>query len=265
MKLSEDKIKAKVLSELRARSIISKKSVIANEYRVGSSSLRADLAILESHFIGVEIKSELDSLRRLASQVQSYLAYFDRVIVVLASRHLKKLNWNILIGAEIWEIDAGGKFTTLFCPIADDKKEKKPLTDLMTQQERRRFRDKTNETQTLFSPPTEQISEKRKFAMAFNHRFEQTSRNFWHTVGRREIREEDLTCLSRLHDWRLERRKWSEQQMTVWQDWQQQAELMFLRPTSQLTSPSILHLCHMQPPDYQNKADDADGCLSELR
>lgn len=228
-KISEAKLKAEVLSELRRQSVISKASTIANEFRVGNASLRADLAIFTDEFIGIEIKSELDSLRRLESQTQLYLAYFDRVIVVLASRHLKNVDRRLLVGAEIWEVTSDGKFGVLNSLLGVHQ-QKKPFFDLMTQQERKRY-NKPISSDELFEtqPPT--LSERKMFELAFRRRFERTSAAFWKAVSRREIRPDDLAHLSRFHGSRRERLKWTEAQSVLWMDWQQKAQAIFADPT----------------------------------
>lgn len=50
---------------------------------------RADLAAVNSVFLGYEIKSDCDSLNRLPLQVGLYQAIFDYIVVVAARKHLK--------------------------------------------------------------------------------------------------------------------------------------------------------------------------------
>jgi len=262
IKLTEAEIKARVLTELRQQAAISKKAVIANEFRIGNSSIRADLAILTNEFIGIEIKSEFDSLRRLASQTGAYLSYFDRVIVVLASKHLKKVNPSVLVGVELWEVNEDGKFSTLSVPAKNPMVEKKSLFDLMTQQEKRRFCD-TEAVLPLEIDPWESCSDdRRSFCAAFRNRFERTSRDFWQAVGRRAIHATDLSRLSRFHELRQGRIKWSEMQTAMWREWQQRAESVFAQPAEAEFSPAILRLCYTPQSDHHKTADGANECLS---
>lgn len=227
IRLTELEIKARILSELQRRAEISKKSIIATEFRLGNSSNRADLAILSDKFIGVEIKSELDSLRRLASQTKGYLAYFDRVIVVLATRHINKIDRLVLAHVEVWEINKSGKFSVFSKPLTSAKTERKSLLDLMTKQECKRFCTDYKKLPL----GCEALSERQSFELAFRHRFELTSMSFWRDIGRRAIRASDLQRLSRFRDRRQEFIRWSKMQAAQWKQWQLKAELHFARST----------------------------------
>lgn len=58
-----------------------------NEFRVGSS--KADLVILNGTATVYEIKSERDSLARLANQVENYKRVFAKVNVIASEGHIK--------------------------------------------------------------------------------------------------------------------------------------------------------------------------------
>jgi hypothetical protein len=62
-------------------------SVVIDELSVGSETARVDLAVLGDSFHGYEIKSELDSLRRLSRQVEAYSSVFDFATIVVAPKH----------------------------------------------------------------------------------------------------------------------------------------------------------------------------------
>lgn len=51
---------------------------------------RADLASVNGHLSGYEIKSERDSLSRLSGQIINYESVFDYSIAVVADRHLRR-------------------------------------------------------------------------------------------------------------------------------------------------------------------------------
>jgi hypothetical protein len=59
-----------------------------HELWVPRSNERADLAVIGSSFLGFEIKTDRDTLKRLPRQVEAYNRIFDRCTVVLAERHL---------------------------------------------------------------------------------------------------------------------------------------------------------------------------------
>ncbi|WP_394760628.1 sce7726 family protein [Phenylobacterium sp.] len=126
---NEDDYKSIVLNAYRRTNADWRSSVIANEYPLGASSVRVDLAILGREFIGVEIKSERDSLKRLQNQVANYSHYFDRVVVAVSDRHLRNLDWAMVRVAEVWTIDRSGRLKAASSP--SEFGEIKCLSDLM--------------------------------------------------------------------------------------------------------------------------------------
>ncbi len=65
-------------------------TIVVDELGLRHGKCRADIAIINGHLIGYEIKSDVDSLRRLDGQIASYNAVFDRVFVIVAERHLNE-------------------------------------------------------------------------------------------------------------------------------------------------------------------------------
>src|SRR5579859_5791300 len=90
-RFDEVDIKASVLNELRSQGRIDRRTPIANEFCLGRTGVRVDLMLWSDELIGIEVKSELDSLRRLAGQLSAYTAYCDHTVLVVASRHLSQL------------------------------------------------------------------------------------------------------------------------------------------------------------------------------
>ena len=82
------------------------KTVVINELGLNHGKSRADIAIINGRLIGYEIKSDLDSLRRLNEQVVSYNAIFDRNYIIVTERHLKNIEtvlpewWGIILAYE---------------------------------------------------------------------------------------------------------------------------------------------------------------------
>lgn len=64
-------------------------SLIVEELGLCQGSVRADVAVVNGTLKGFEIKSEKDSLVRLARQASTYSQVFDSVSLVTAERHLK--------------------------------------------------------------------------------------------------------------------------------------------------------------------------------
>ncbi|HEY4075705.1 MAG TPA: sce7726 family protein [Rhizomicrobium sp.] len=227
IKLSEAAIKARLLTLLRDEGALPKNAVVANEFCLGNLSFRADLAVLSDSFIGIEIKSELDSLRRLADQTRGYLTYFDKVIIVLASKHLQNVDLKDLTGADVLEVNKEGQFLLRAVASPRLRIEKKPFSDLMTQAERKWASKELSAALAAPNWVARRTQERHSFYQAFHQRFQGTSDNFWNAVGRRVISEQDLALLSRYRDARESRAKWYAQQTLAAQEWLEKAERCF--------------------------------------
>src|SRR5258708_29715408 len=66
-------------------------SLIVEELGLLEGRLRIDVALVNGVFAGYEIKSEVDTLERLASQQAAYSAVFDLVTIVAGPRHLARV------------------------------------------------------------------------------------------------------------------------------------------------------------------------------
>lgn len=101
-------IKLTVLELLIRKGFIDEDSVVLNEYTVDNFSRRVDIAVLRNNkFYGFEIKSDLDTLKRLKGQVDKYLDFFDKVIVVVSGKHLGKALEMLPENVAIWEVCEG--------------------------------------------------------------------------------------------------------------------------------------------------------------
>lgn len=65
-------------------------TLVVNELGLQHGRCRADVAVINGHLIGYEIKSDVDSLRRLNGQIDSYNAVFDRASAVVATSHISE-------------------------------------------------------------------------------------------------------------------------------------------------------------------------------
>jgi hypothetical protein len=63
-------------------------TLVIDELGLRHGACRADVAVVNGHLIGYEIKSDEDSLGRLAAQIDAYGAVFDRATAVVGERHL---------------------------------------------------------------------------------------------------------------------------------------------------------------------------------
>lgn len=63
-------------------------TLVVDELGLRHGAPRADIAVANGHLLGIEIKSDADTLSRLGSQVDCYSAVFDRAVLVTATRRL---------------------------------------------------------------------------------------------------------------------------------------------------------------------------------
>lgn len=99
--LNEAQIKTAVIGRLLNSGAL-KDAVLINEMVVGNWSRRADLAVANGKLHAFEIKSDLDTLKRLEGQVGTYIRYFDKVTVVTTEKFLKATIDMLPIEVEIW-------------------------------------------------------------------------------------------------------------------------------------------------------------------
>lgn len=211
--LSEADVKAIVLARLHAYRRITSNATIANEYRLGNSGVRADLAILDKSFIGIEIKSPKDSLRRLATQLKSYDLYFDLTILVVAEKHLPNLEVD-LSTVELWTVSDRGKLKTVSKPTRARSKElRKNLADLLPVRQRRRIQESA---QSFIAGNLEM----ELFERYFRNRFSTTSKNFWQASSTNNLGSADLSSLSVYKPLRINALARAQQRARVFKDWE---------------------------------------------
>lgn len=203
--MREYEIKALLLNELRTRSAVSSRAVLTTEYPLGRTSVRADLALLAGDFIGIEIKSEYDTLRRLPRQLDIYRQYFDRTVLVCAERHLPAAMKLDLGGVELWAQRSNAVELLKVYPRTSVSK---PLADLLNVTQRARL--------------VRQLGEvgRDAFLSEFTLRFGPTSREFWKAVARRKVRADDLLLLSRFRNLREGQERLRQERAQNWSQWQ---------------------------------------------
>ncbi|WP_065233200.1 sce7726 family protein [Gallibacterium genomosp. 1] len=86
------------------------------ELPIANFSRRIDLVMANGSLSGFEIKSEQDSLRRLAGQLETYTQYFENVTVVCATKHLTNVMKMTSSRIGVWEFD-GEKLIEHQAPI----------------------------------------------------------------------------------------------------------------------------------------------------
>lgn len=187
-------VKAKVLNRMRMLGWINCESVISSEFPVRAARTRVDLAIVARHIIAIEVKSELDSLKRLPAQLIAYRSYFDRVVLVCHSKHYAELSQMDLRGASLWLLWPNDEITTHFEIESNSDATKSSLSELLTKKEQARYLN--NQGNPPRAPASPEESEA-AFRSAFSARYGDQSRLFWRRVRGREVRERDISALSR--------------------------------------------------------------------
>ena len=177
--------------------------------------------MLGDEFIGVEVKGQRDTLRRLSKQMEGYAACFDRTILVVANRHLRLIDRDALRGAALWSFDIEGNLTEVRPGGSPAVVSGRSYVEMMTQEERRRLLYGGSR-----SDPTEDIDRdaaRSAFFDAFRSRYQQKSLEFWSATSRRVITASDLPLLSRFADQRNEMRRIAADRDDFWQRWADQS------------------------------------------
>lgn len=204
--MDEAAVKAQVLSHIRQASG-RQKPILTAELTLGTSGTRADIAVLaDAELIGMEIKTERDSLRRLPAQLEAYSRYFDRVVVVAAPCHFGELAEMDLCGAWVWRSTKDG----LDPVITGQANSIASLAylDLMTRHEKKEVVARGDATV------------REHYFDTFKLRYGQTSRTLWQSVAGRKIKADDVRLLSRFNGCRMAFQLVAQEREERWQRWQ---------------------------------------------
>lgn len=113
-------------------------SVVIEELGLNKGAVRVDVAVVNGIMHAYEIKSDVDSLRRLSRQAAHYGKCFDRVSLVLGSKHLELARnavpqwWGLL---RVTPGDDGPKFRTLRKGKLNPAREARALVELLWREE----------------------------------------------------------------------------------------------------------------------------------
>ena len=89
-RLRDNEIRAAAHATLLARARACPDTIVIDELGLDHGASRVDIAVINGHIRGVEIKADADVLDRLPGQVAAYSAVVDRATLIAAPRHLKK-------------------------------------------------------------------------------------------------------------------------------------------------------------------------------
>lgn len=201
---TEIQLKAAVLNRLVKREGLGRDAIVVNELPLGRTSVRADLVVLRStnQICGIEIKSDRDSLTRLERQLGVYQEYFDRVILVVGQRHIKRALKPGFEDMEVWLARQDCSIEIVQSASAA-RTATKSGRDLLTQQQAKRATE----------------DERQAYCDALRSRFAQTSVAFWNATEHREVGPADLRLLSRFEELRTQVTKARAQRESMWNEW----------------------------------------------
>lgn len=86
-KMRDGEVRAAALSRLFAHARTCPDTLVVEELGLAHGASRVDIAVINGHIRGVEIKAEADTLARLPAQVAAYGAVVDRATLIVAERH----------------------------------------------------------------------------------------------------------------------------------------------------------------------------------
>jgi hypothetical protein len=104
--MRDSDVRRAVRTILRNRHAGDPDTLIVEEMGVWSGSVRIDIAVINGELSGFELKSDRDTLSRLPTQADIYSRVFDRIDLVVGSRHAAKAEqhipdwWGILEASE---------------------------------------------------------------------------------------------------------------------------------------------------------------------
>ena len=89
-RLKDNEIRAAAHATLLARAQACPDTIVIDELGLDHGACRVDIAVINGHIRGVEIKADADVLDRLPGQIATYGAVVDRATLIAAPRHIDK-------------------------------------------------------------------------------------------------------------------------------------------------------------------------------
>lgn len=105
---------------------------IVEEMGVWSGSVRIDIAVINGELTGYELKSDRDTLERLPFQADLYSRVFDKLVLVVGSRHAPRAREHI---PEWWGITVAtqGRSCVVLTPFRETRQNPSPDPYLLAQ------------------------------------------------------------------------------------------------------------------------------------
>jgi hypothetical protein len=104
--MKDSQIRAAFHKKILGRHHANTDTLVVDELGLKHGKRRADIAVINDHLDGFEIKGDEDSLHRLAGQIEAYSAVFDRATLVVTERHRREVQgilppwWGLVVCAE---------------------------------------------------------------------------------------------------------------------------------------------------------------------
>ncbi|MFA0426643.1 sce7726 family protein [Vibrio sp. 10N.222.51.C5] len=244
LRFLEPDIKALTLNYLRDRSIIDENSIIMSELTVGDFSRRVDLAIYnQGKLLAFEIKSEADSLNRLSGQVDKYLEYFDKVVVVSDKKFTSMLTNSLPKNVGLWEVN-NSKIKVKQRGQLQRKIDSSKLIDMMdlidlhklsSKLEFKTEKDRGSVEKSLGSVSNKIL--RQGVEATLRRKFSTVTHTFMTATTNREVEREDIKILSRFGEHRDKKELEKKQSREFWDNIEQHAAA-FKKFAETLTSPS---------------------------
>lgn len=226
-RLLESDIKALLIQHLKQKKLLCKTDAIINEFTLNKSSRRADLVIAKQKGLYVyEIKSEADSLSRLADQLEKYQQFFDKMTVVASRKHIPRIMDLVSKRTAVWEItDKGIKIIQR--GRIEIIRESKSFLMLMKACELRQLAVKLGlspkarkrkhlENMVLGAP---KISIREAAITATKKRYQSSTERFWRKVGNKKIKSQDISELSPFQAEKKRLQKLEDNRKVFWEEW----------------------------------------------
>jgi hypothetical protein len=90
-RLTDAQIRKAIHAEIIPTLIGDSESRVLDEMAICSGEARIDIAVINGHLHGLEIKSDVDTLERLQGQAATYSRVFDTVTIICGESHVDKV------------------------------------------------------------------------------------------------------------------------------------------------------------------------------
>jgi hypothetical protein len=239
-RLLEPHIKALILNHLVKKNQLIEGQTIINEFTLNGYTRRVDLVLCtDKSLIAIEIKSEADSLVRLEGQTSKYLEYFDKVIIVAASKHVDNVIKSVPNNVAVWAVENNSikiKQRGKIIPIIQKSK----FIDLMKSNEllklaRRLGLSNVTKTRRAAIKALEAVhfDVLKKAAISnIQERFDATCSLYWQSVKNCQVLPEHIQLLSPYKEQRVLQKNAKAEKDLFWSNWAKKDTDLYLSEIS---------------------------------